>query len=159
MKQAKMFGLAILTVGVVVCALQRRSVASTTCTPIHARMSVAQYTEGCSTWCSSGTIVGSRLNGTVNLSLDAMVGGISPGALVYEATRTYSANGGTLQVHETGIVDLGTLRFSGSGVVNGGTGAFANATGTVFFHGYSNAVGTEYQGDVSGEICGAGDDT
>lgn len=153
MKQAKLFGLAILAIGVVLCATQRKSVASTKCKPIHGQLAVAQVTEGCSNWCSAGTVTGGRLHGTVALSIDAFGAGISPTAVLYEATRTYTATGGTLTVHESGIVDVGQLRFSGYGVVSGGTGSFANASGTVFVHGYSNATATEYAGDLAGEIC------
>jgi hypothetical protein len=159
MKRVKTLGIAILAIGLTFGALQRKSAASTHCRSIDGHLTVSQYTVGCTSpvgWCTSGSVYGGLLGGSADFILSDSLPGVTTGSLSYDGTRSFTTSTGVLQIHESGLVNIGARRFAAYGLVSGGTGSFAGATGTVFLYGYSNEAGDVYNGSLDGRVCGAG---
>ena len=145
-------------------AASTRAHAAGSCRTVAGTYVANQYTTGCTSptgICFSGTVSGGELAGTTNfIELDqAPSAGMpltEPGTTVsYSGTLTFTtpANG-TLTVRDLGVIDGARTSYTELERPVGGTGQFANGTGTFFISGTMNAALTQFDGKLTGQICG-----
>lgn len=163
MKLVKSLGIGLIAAGLAVGVHQRRSVASPHCHAVKGTISSSIAPTGCTSpvgLCTAGTITDGALGGSSyyvagGLAPAPTMSGDSGSFLSYTGTLTITTNRGSLTLEDKGIVNfVPSGSFTEFDHVVAGTGAFANATGTVFFSGLVNATGSGLDAALSGQICG-----
>jgi hypothetical protein len=139
--------------------------ADQTCKKVKAEIVATPLVNGCTSafgLCTAGTIDGNQgLHGTTHFVAD----GVTPSpatapddaaTVAYSGIIHITTRDGTLDVRDTGIFDTasGTAAgglFASFDRIEGGTGQFAGATGTLLIGG--KTIDGQLVADVSGEIC------
>ncbi|MEP6621920.1 MAG: hypothetical protein ABJE47_21535 [bacterium] len=135
------------------------------CKKVQAQIIAAPVVGGCTSpfgLCTAGTIDGNQgLNGTTHFVAD----GITPSpatapdgaaTIAYSGVILITTSHGTLSVRDTGMFDTATGTPNGGMFVSfdridGGTGRFAGATGTLLIGG--RTIDGQLVADVTGEVC------
>jgi hypothetical protein len=133
------------------------------CQRVNAKVAVVKTSENCSSpiaFCSIGTISG---GGVVNGRFAGTVLGLGPSAglpdLVPNATVSFVAEHtietprGVLRMVGTGVFDTARGEFAEVDPITGGTGVFAEATGTLWLIGTTPDAGESFSGTVTGQVC------
>jgi len=133
------------------------------CLPVHANINSEFTGTGCESpvgLCTEGMITnGGFLNGKTfftALSVAAAAGmpGVEPETtLSYSGFLEVQTGHGDLQIQDVGISETATGTFSEIERIVGGTGRFAEASGTLFIYGDATADGTGFTGTIRGEMC------
>jgi hypothetical protein len=162
-----MIGLAVLTLIATgaTSAEQSNTQSDTQCKKVVAQIIAAPLTIGCTSpfgLCTAGTIDGNQgLDGTTRFVAD----GITPSpstapdgaaTIAYSGVIHITTSNGTLNVRDTGVFDtaVGTPAaglFASFDRIDGGTGRFAEATGTLLISG--RTIDGKLVANVSGELC------
>lgn len=109
--------------------------------------------------CAVGTVSSGVLKGTKDAiysgaSLAAGIPGLEPpSTLSYTGIQVFHTEKGDLSMKVIGVSDYVREVFTELGRITGGTGRFANATGTLFISGYLTPDGMGFRSRVTGEIC------
>jgi hypothetical protein len=100
---------------------------------------------------TSRIIGGGLLHGTTAADLVFT----SPDLTTFEGTLVLTTDQGTLTLFVfNGVFDLTTGEFSSDSTVIGGTGRFEGATGSLYFHGFTDFSDFSFVDDeISGNIC------
>jgi hypothetical protein len=141
------------------------------CRQVRARFMNTIVTEGCTSpvgLCTAGVVTGSGLlNGSntftaFGLAPSAGLPGIVPETTVsFAGERVIITERGTLTLSAVGVFDTAPTamgEFDELEKVIGGTGRFAEATGTLHLFGRATADGSGFVGNIRGEICFATED-
>lgn len=162
------FAAAILSAGVIGSIAMTRSVqAEDGCRPVFGRYQATFTTTNCSAHsglCAVGTITEGGILDSSSLFVEldqapsAGMPATEPGtSLSYSGTLTITTpHDGTLNVRDLGVIDGALSAFTELERPVSGTGRFANAS-HVFYISGSMPNGTEFDGRISGEICGIPD--
>lgn len=163
------FALPVVLAGLL-CSVQLRSdPPPTRCFQTRASMSVSYVLENCDSvvgFCTEGQVRGfSILRGT-SAFVASGIGGAAMGeeSIVTppaEPGTTWSYSGqltlntifGQVFLRDIGVFDTVNGSYVEQGRIEGGTGLFKEATGTLFFYGYANEMGTGFDGDIRGQVC------
>jgi hypothetical protein len=133
------------------------------CKAVKGKLATVRVNENCASpvnFCASGVITGKDLiSGTTQatvLGLVPSVGlpGVEPeSTLSYAGERTIQTSHGTLTLRFTGVFDTARGEASELERVTAGDGRFKGATGSVWLTATSNADGTVFEGDLTGQVC------
>lgn len=133
------------------------------CHSVRAKVAVVKTSENCTSpiaFCSIGTVSGGGIvNGSfagTALALGASAGlpSLVPSATVsFVAEHTIETPRGLLRMIGTGVFDTARGEFAEVDPITGGTGVFAEATGTLWLIGTTPDAGASFSGDVTGQVC------
>ncbi|MEP6496015.1 MAG: hypothetical protein ABJF01_25265 [bacterium] len=135
------------------------------CKKLEAQIIAVPLTTGCTSafgLCTAGTIDGNQgLHGTTRFVADGITPSPAtapdgPATIAYSGVIHIVTQNGTLDVRDTGVFDTATGTPTGGLFVSfdridGGTGRFAGATGTLLIGG--RTVEGRLVADVTGELC------
>jgi hypothetical protein len=130
------------------------------CRTIRGVINDVQVTDGCTSpnrFCAAGTVDGNRnFRGTTYFVMDGAVRGptTAPGTLATSGLLTYTLDGGTLVVRESGMsgfVQGDDKFFTAFQQVESGTGRYAGASG--HFYVLGQALPDHFEAEIEGELC------
>lgn len=148
------------------CSIGAHAQTEQVCKQLNARLMTVATLNGCTSpvdFCAEGVIAGDGLiQGTTFATILGLIESVGlPGTaepattLGYVGERLIETKKGDLNLRLTGVFDTARGEFSELErvTVDGGTGIFDGATGTIYLTGTSNAAGNEYYGQITGTIC------
>jgi hypothetical protein len=136
------------------------------CKALHAEIIAVQFAEGCRSpvgLCTAGTIEGNLgLNGMTqfvgdSISADLATAPDAPATVAFSGlVRITTAKDGTLTLRDTGVFNTATDTptggfFASFDRIEGGTGRYAGATGSIFISG--KTVKGKLVAQITGELC------
>jgi hypothetical protein len=130
------------------------------CRTIRGVINDVQVTDGCTSpnrFCAAGTVDGNRnFRGTTYFVMDGAVRGptTAPGTLATSGLLTYTLDGGTLVVRESGMsgfVQGDDRFFTAFQQIESGTGRYAGASG--HFYVLGQALPDHFEAEIEGELC------
>jgi len=136
------------------------------CAPIHAEIVATQFTKGCTSavgLCTMGTIKGNLgLNGVTQFVGDSLDAGLTtapdaPATLAYSGVLHITLDSHeTITLRDTGVFDTATGTptggfFTAFERIEGASGRFKNATGSIFSVG--KTINGQLVARISGELC------
>ncbi len=157
----------VLAAGLVGTVATTRGVqAEDGCRRVYGHMMSTFTTANCTSpvgLCAAGTIThgGILESAATFLAFDAAPSAgmptVEPAANVsYSGQLTIDTKRGTLVVHDLGVIDGVHSNFTELERPASGTGRFAHATNVFFISGSLLNNGTEFDGEISGELCNIG---
>jgi hypothetical protein len=99
--------------------------------------------------CTEGTIASGPLAGTTRFAVQTITG--TDTGVMYTGVLTVTTRSGTVQIHDSGILDPVTGRFTELDQIVSGTGRFKHVTGLLVSQGMQTATG--FEGTLTGELC------
>lgn len=163
--QSRYFSFSSLVLMALSCSVGANAQTDQVCKRLNAQLMTIATLEGCTSpvdFCAEGVIVGDGLvQGKTYATILGLIESVGfpgtepPTTLGYVGDRLIETQKGDLNLRLTGVFDTARGEFSELErvLVDGGTGIFEGATGTVYVTGTSNAAGNEYYGQITGTIC------
>ena len=150
-------GILVFTLGLCAPAIARAE--DDHCKQVDAPIITQLYTVGCTSpvgFCTRGTVGAGPLEGTTQFQVVTLGPGPTPETMIYTGILTITTRGGSVTIHDRGILNTATGQFFELDPIVAGTGKFREVTGLLTSQGLF--TGTGFIGTLTGAVCKGGDD-